>query len=311
MNWFTAANPVLNPASPQARALLSLLTVTMIVCAVIFLIVVVYAVWCMVKFRRRGPGEPRQVTGNSTLEISWTVGSILTLVFLFVLMVRAMHIADAQTERAPDVTVIGHQWWWEVRYPNGIVTANEIHIPVKSDVLVDVQAADVIHSFWVPQLGRKIDAVPGHPNRVWIRADTAGDYAGACSEFCGAQHAWMRILVMAQEPDAFHDWSAQQLLPAKAAATPTTIQGEKLFLSKTCVSCHAIRGVSPATVVGPDLTHFAGRQTIGAGVLQNNAANLRHWLANPQKIKPGCLMPDFRLRYPEVDNLAAFLETLQ
>jgi cytochrome c oxidase subunit 2 len=255
--------------------------------------------------------EPAQVTGNPTMEIGWTVGSILVLVMLFVFMVKAMRVIDPQIERDPDVTVIGHQWWWEVRYPNGVVTANEIHIPVNTDILVRAEAADVIHSFWVPRLGRKMDMIPGHPNHLWIRADKAGNYDGACSEFCGAQHAWMRILVVAQAPDAFRAWSDQQLLPARVANTPSSLHGQKVFQEKTCVTCHAIRGVGPATRVGPDLTHFASRQTIGAGVSKNDPVALRHWLANPQAVKPGCLMPDFRLLYPEVDNLANFLENLQ
>src|SRR5581483_4467688 len=169
----------------------------------------------LLRYRQRGDAEPIQVEGNTKLEISWTVASALVLVLLFVLMVRAMNVSDPAVNRDPDVTVVGHQWWWEVRYPNGIITANEMHIPTNTDILVRVEGADVIHSFWVPRLGRKIDAIPGHPNYMWLRADKPGDYTGACSEYCGAQHAWMRTLVVAQSPDAYQAWSAHQTLAAK------------------------------------------------------------------------------------------------
>ena len=312
MIWFAAINPVLSPMSPQARALSNVFEVTLAVCGVIFLIVTGLIAWCVLRYRMSDPGvEPRQSGGNSKLEATWTLASVMVLIFLFVLTVQAMRISDAPMDREPDLTVIGHQWWWEVRYANGTVTANEIHIPTQSDMLVRVDSADVIHSFWVPQLGRKIDAIPGHLNHLWIRADQAGQYLGACAVFCGAQHAWMRILVVAQSPQEFGDWNAQQAPPAKAPSTPGGLRGEHVFLQQTCVGCHSIRGVNANTQVGPDLTHFASRQTIGAGVLENNAADVRRWLTDPQRIKPGCYMPDFHLTGSNVEDLAAFFETLK
>lgn len=312
MIWFAVINPVLSPASPQARALSDLFVVTLVVCAVIFLIVTGLIAWCVLRFRRRDSAfEPAQSGGNTKLEFSWTLASVLVLIFLFVLTVHAMRISDPATERKPDLTVIGHQWWWEARYANGATTANEIHIPIQSDVLVQVDSADVIHAFWVPQLGRKMDAIPGHPNSLWIRADQAGQYLGTCSVFCGAQHAWMRILVVAESLREFDDWMARQEAPAHAPATPAALRGERQFLEQTCVGCHSIRGVNANTQVAPDLTHFASRQTIGAGVLQNNAADLRRWLADPQQAKPGCHMPDFHLSESNVEDLAAFIETLK
>jgi cytochrome c oxidase subunit II len=311
MNWLAAINPVLSPASPQARALSDLFVVTLIVCAVILLIVAGLIAWCVARFRKCNRAEPPQVAGNTKFEVSWTLASVLVLIFLFVLTVRAMRISDPPIEREADVTVIGHQWWWEVRYANGTVTANEIHIPTQSDVLVRVDSADVIHSFWVPQLGRKMDAIPGHPNHLWIRADQAGEYSGSCSEFCGAQHAWMRIRVLAQSPEQFRDWNSQLAFPAKVPATQAALRGEQVFRENTCVKCHSIRGVDASTQVGPDLTHFASRQTIGAGVLQNNAMDLRRWLIDPQQIKPGCHMPNFHLTDANVEDLTAFLETLE
>jgi cytochrome c oxidase subunit 2 len=312
MIWSAVINPVLSPASPQARALSDLFVVTLIVCAVIFFIVVALIAWCMTHFRqRRQPFEPRQVAGNKKLEVSWTLASVLVLIFLFVLTVRGMRISDPPTEREPDITVIGHQWWWEARYANGTVTANEIHIPILSNILIRVDSADVIHSFWVPQLGRKIDAIPGHPNQLWIRADQAGLYSGTCAVFCGLQHAWMRILIVAQSPEEYLDWNSRQTPLAKAPGTPAALRGERTFREKTCIQCHSIRGVNANVEIGPDLTHFASRRTIGTGVLQNNLAGLHRWLTNPQEVKPGCHMPDFQLTDADVEGLTAYLETLK
>jgi cytochrome c oxidase subunit II len=307
---FAVWDPVLSPASPQAEALSHLFAVTLFVCAVIFIIVTALVLLCIVRFRKKsGDGEPRQVTGNQKLEVSWTVASVLILVVLFVMTVRAMRISDPTPDRSPDLTVIGHQWWWEVRYPNGAVAANEIHIPVRSNLLVRLESADVIHDFWVPQLGRKMDMIPGHPNFVWIRADMPGEYLGSCAEYCGAEHAWMRIHVEAQTKADFEKWLAQQRQNAPSPASAGELAGLRLFREKTCINCHTIKGVNANTSVGPDLTHFAGRTTIGTGVLKNTPADLRRWLTDPQRVKPACHMPDFHLTQAEVNALAEYLET--
>lgn len=309
---FAVVDPVLSPASPQAEALSHLFVVTLFVCLVIFVTVAALIFICILRFRRKpNDAEPKQVTGNERLEITWTLASILILVGLFILTVRAMHASDPTPHRAPDLTIIGHQWWWEVRYPDGAVAANEIHIPAGSNLLVRVESADVIHDFWVPQLGRKMDMIPGHPNHVWIRADTPGEYLGTCAEYCGAEHAWMRIHVEAQAPADFERWLAQQRRPGPEPATPLERRGYELFRDKTCMNCHTIKGADPDTSVAPDLTHFAGRATIGTGVLDNTPDNLRLWLADPQKVKPGCHMPDFHLTKDEVNALAAYLETMR
>ncbi|HKI69968.1 MAG TPA: cytochrome c oxidase subunit II [Verrucomicrobiae bacterium] len=303
-------DPVLSPASPQAEALSRLFVITLFICAVIFVIVAALVLICIVKFRARpNDAEPEQIAGNERLEVSWTIGSVLILVVLFALTVHAIHISDPVPHRKPDLTIIGHQWWWEARYPNGVVAANEIHIPIRSNLLVRVESADVIHDFWVPQLGRKMDMIPGHPNEVWIRADTAGEYLGTCAEYCGAEHAWMRIHVEAQTAPDYEKWLARQRQPAPAPTTGLERDGLRIFRDRTCVNCHTIKGVDPDTSVGPDLTHFAARTTIGTGVLENNPGSLRLWLANPQIVKPGCHMPDFHLTKDEVNALAAYLET--
>ena len=208
---------------------------------------------------------------------------------------------------------MAHQWWWEAKYASGAVTANEIHIPVGQRVALRLESADVIHDFWVPELGRKMDIIPGRPSTMWIEADSAGTYEGACAEYCGVQHAWMRILVIAQSPEDFAAWERHELekAPAPAPADADATRGASLFASMTCVSCHAIDGTTATARYAPDLTHVAERRTLGAGVLVNTAANLGRWLKNPQDIKDGCHMPNAQLSDAQVQGLVAYFETLR
>jgi cytochrome c oxidase subunit 2 len=309
---FAVLDPVLSPVSPQAESLSQLFVVTLFVCAVIFVVVTALVILCVLKYRgRKGDADPKQAADNLKLEISWTAASILILVVLFALTVRAMNISDPAPDRPPDMTIIGHQWWWEARYPDGAAAANEIHIPVQSNILVRLESPDVIHDFWVPQLGRKMDIIPGHPNFIWIRADKPGEYLGTCAEYCGAEHAWMRIQVEAQSPLEYQQWLGQQSRAAPAPASDDEKQGLRFFREKTCINCHMIKGVNADISVAPDLTHFAGRSTIGTGVLLNNSANVRLWLSNPQAVKPACNMPNFVLSESEVAALTAYLETMK
>src|SRR5580704_13023313 len=304
--------PVFSPVSPQAEALSHIFIITLLVCAAIFAIVTLLVVLCILRYRAKaGDPEPKQITGNERLEVCWTLASILILVGLFVLTVRAMNASDPGAERPPDLTIIGHQWWWEVRYPDGSIAANEIHIPTQSNLLVRVEAADVIHDLWVPQLGRKMDMIPGHPNTLWLRADASGEYRGTCAEYCGAEHAWMLIHVIAQSPKDFDAWLQQQRRLAAAPETALARHGLEVFRAKTCVNCHAIKGADADTSVAPDLTHFAGRATIGTGVLTNDTESVRLWLSNPQLVKPGCRMPNFNLQPDEISALTAYLETMK
>jgi cytochrome c oxidase subunit 2 len=299
--------------SPETRAIAALFSETLGVCGVIFVVVVGLVTYCVVRFRARpGDAEPRQIEGHKQLEIAWTIVPCLIVIGLFVLTTRAMALSDAPPDHDPDLVVIGHQWWWEARYPNGAVTANEIHIPVGKDLIVRVESADVIHDFWAPSLGRKIDATPGHPVSIRIQADAPGVYHGACAEYCGTEHAWMRFDVVAEPPADFDAWVAEQ---AGAAAVGLGSAGAKLFSERTCVQCHAIRGTEadgvPPARVAPDLTHFASRQTLGAGVLPNTPENLSVWLKYPQSIKPGCHMPSLRLTERETQDLTDYLEVLR
>lgn len=309
-----------NPGSAQAQAIANLFVLTLVIAAGIFVLVtglVLYASW---RYRERPgqEGEPPQIFGHRTLEIGWTVAPALLLAGLFVFTVNTMQASDPSAQQAlqagrqPDLIVTGHQWWWEVKYPaTGLVTANEIHIPAGKQLLVQVDSADVIHDFWVPQLARKMDATPGHATHMWLQADEPGTYLGTCSEYCGTQHAWMRIRVIAQPQAEFDAWMQQQLQVPAIPTTGDAADGAKFFQSSTCANCHTIAGTDADGRVGPDLTHIAGRETLGAGVLENTPDTLATWLKDPQAVKPGVKMPDFKLSDGDVQQLVAYLETLK
>ncbi|HEY6459675.1 MAG TPA: cytochrome c oxidase subunit II [Polyangiaceae bacterium] len=304
--------PAFDPHSPQARAISTLFTQTLVVCGVIGLLVTALVIVCAVRFRAgKRPSVPPQTHGHRALEITWTAIPLAIVIGLFALAARAMAASDPPADRDPDVVVVGHQWWWEARYASGAVTANEIHIPTGTPILVRVESADVVHDFWVPQLGRKVDAVPGHPTSIWIQADDPGEYGGACAEYCGAQHAWMRTLVVAQPPAEFAAWEAHMREAAPEATTDLAAYGEQELRTKTCINCHAVAGLRDPSGTAPDLTHFASRTTIGAGVLRNDPENVARWLRNPQDVKPGSHMPDLNLTDDEVTGLTAYLETLR
>jgi cytochrome c oxidase subunit 2 len=305
--------PTFNPASPQAAAIQSLFLVMLAAGAAILLIVVGLLTWVVVRYRARpGDAEPPVRFGEAKLEIARTTAAILVVGVLFLLTIRTMRAADQPPGgQSPDIVVVGHQWWWEIRYPAfGIVTANEIHVPAGERSLLRLESADVIHDLWIPQLGRKMDMIPGHPNHVWFEPRAPGTYPGACSEYCGTQHAWMRVRVVAQAPSDFEAWRGQQLkVPSRAMGAAA--DGAELFQSLTCPNCHAIGGTPANARIGPDLTHLAARETLGAGVLDNTPANLASWLADPQSIKPGSNMPNLRLSQTEVEQLVAYMETLR
>ena len=212
---------VLNPGSPQARSIFDLGIVTGIILAIIFVIVAGIIVFALMRFRwREGEPDPHQLAGNRTVEIVWTAIPCLIVLALFALTARTMSLSDPPPAPEPDLVVTGHQWWWEGRYPkSGVVVANEFHIPVGKAFSIRLESSDVLHEFWVPELARKITAVPGHPNHIWLQADNPGTFLGICSEFCGTQHAWMHFLVIAESPEAeFDAWEKAQLQPA---VTPT------------------------------------------------------------------------------------------
>jgi cytochrome c oxidase subunit 2 len=218
--------------------------------------------------------------------------------------------AQGKTELTIDVT--GHQWWWEARYAGTrAVTANEIHIPVRTSVRIVARTADVIHSFWVPQLNRKIDTIPGAANAIGLYADAVGRYRGQCAEFCGLEHAHMSVYVIAQTRADFDRWLAAQSRPASSPASAAALAGEKVFMEGPCASCHAIRGTGADGYVGPDLTHLQSRTTIAALMIPNTDSSLRRWILDSQRIKPGNQMPDFNLDGTRLNDLLAYLEGLR
>jgi cytochrome c oxidase subunit II len=243
-----------------------------------------------------------------------TFGIAIPLVVLVSLFVVANFVVLPQTD-APaasttplTIRVVGKQWFWEVRYPsNGAVTANEIHIPVRTRVNVIATTADVIHSFWVPELNRKIDMIPGRENRVLLYADRPGRFRGQCAEYCGTQHAHMSLYVFADPPARFRAWLAAQARPA----APTGQPGARVFATSQCASCHTIRGTPARGTVGPDLTHVGSRTTLASLTIPNTRAELDRWLTNPQLVKPGNRMPTLSLTPGDRQALVAYLESLR
>jgi cytochrome c oxidase subunit 2 len=302
--------PIFQHFSPETASMAHLFTLVLLICGIILLVVIGIIGAGLICFRERpGAGEPRPYFGNRKLELLWTLGPILIVIWLFILTARGMHESDPAANREPDLIVIGHQWWWEVRYPgSGVVTANEIHFPVGQQWLVHLQSADVIHNFWVPALARKMQMIPGMTNHIWLEADAPGTYGGTCAEFCGAGHSWMHFSVIAESPAAFAAWLHRQEGVPTNTVPETARDGRKLFQTLTCINCHSLRGVSATSGIAPDLTSLADRKTVGAGVLSNTETNLFRWLKNPQAIKRGCLMPDLKLTDAQAGSLAAYLE---
>jgi cytochrome c oxidase subunit 2 len=308
---------ILQTHSPQAHNIMLLWWWMFAVATIVFLGAV--AMLVMAWFRRGTPGLPflgERENVSEAMVLLFGIGiPVVVLVALFgVSNVYLIGQTSPPNPRTTSMTVdvIGHQWWWEVRYPGtNAVTANEIHIPVKTRVNVVATTADVIHSFWVPALNRKIDTVPGRRNRVLLYASRTGVYRGQCSQFCGLQHAHMSMWVMVQQPAAYRAWLANMAAPARAPSTAEAQAGQHLFTTSQCASCHQIRGTSARATVGPDLTHLETRTSLAALTIPNNPTALAAWIRNPQAIKPGDRMPDLGLSRGDVGELVAYLETLR
>lgn len=301
------------PHSPQAQSIAAVFSLVLLIVALVFLVVAAGVFYSVLRYRSRGATvEPRQIFGSRRLEILWTLLPLAIVTGLFIATVRAMVIIDApqDTERAPDLVITGHQWWWEARYPNGVVTTWDIHIPTSRRLRARIESADVIHDFWVPSLARKMDAVPGRWGYIWLQADGPGDYSGACSEFCGAQHAWMRFRVIAQSVSNFDAWLARQAQPSPEP-TGLAAEGARLFQSRKCGDCHAVTAFRSAAAKGPNLAHLASHETLGGGISPNTPGNLSLWLTDPQAAKPGNLMPATPLTPNDRDALLAYLESLK
>lgn len=311
---------VFAPASTPAYVIRDLALLVIAVCAVILFSVGGLLAWSVIRFRAR-PGdaarEPAQIYGSGPIELAWTLVPAIIVVILFLATARS--IFDLQKEQAPagwlQVDVVGHQWWWEFRYPGaGVTTANELHLPVSTatqsqPVFLRLESADVIHSFWVPRLAGKQDAIPGKRNGLWVEALEAGTYVGQCAEFCGTQHAGMRLRVIVHPPGEFERWLDSQRGPA--VTDPAVADGRALFERTACINCHRVAGTVANGTVGPDLTHLMSRSTLASGVARNDGETLRRWLRDPNHLKPGVLMPAMQLGERDLDRVVAYLMTLQ
>jgi len=285
----------------------------------IFVVVAGLLFYAVVRFRRRANDdgvEPAQIYGSGPVEAAWTTVPVLIVVVLTLTTARV--IQEVQDARAPasavDVQVIGHQWWWEIRYPKlGIVTANELHVPVsqggeRRPSFLDLRSADVVHSFWVPRLMGKIDLVPNKINSMWIEPERPGLFLGQCGTYCGTQHAKMLLRVYADLPRDFERWVQQQERPAEN--DPSVAAGRLVFERTACVNCHLIGG-SGGRLFGPDLTHLMSRSTLASGALSNSPALLRAWIKSPEHFKPGVLMPTMNVSDSDLDQLVAYLTSLK
>jgi cytochrome c oxidase subunit 2 len=304
---------ILSPSGPPAQRVEALWWFMFAVSAGVVAFVTVLLLMGALRRRRRAVGaeEPRWAKG--LVVGGGIVFPIVVLSVLWVLTLRDVaEISSPPGEPAVRIEVDGKRWWWDVRYPDlGIVTANEIHVPVGQTVQLILTSDDIIHSFWVPELAGKTDMIPGRTNQMWIRAERAGVYRGQCAEFCGLQHAHMAFLVIAEPPDAFDRWAAGQRTFPDIPTTGEVARGREVFLSSACIGCHTIQGTEATGTLGPDLTHLASRQTLGAGTIPNTEANLRAWIPNAPAFKPGVLMPPIPLTTEELDALIAYLESLE
>lgn len=310
---------IFDPHSTPAESINKLSHFVLSITGLIFAVVFTLLTYVVVKYRKR-PGdtgrEPTQVYGSTQIELAWTVIPILIVVVLFLATARVIHsIQDApKPPSALEVTAIGHQFWWEFRYPQlGVVAANELHIPVSDaahprPTFLTLLSADTDHSFWVPQLGGKTDLIPNRVNHMWMDPYQTGMYLGQCAQYCGTQHAKMLLRVYVDTPDEFDAWVRAQQQPA--FQDDVVSAGRRVFESTACINCHAIRGTVADGRFGPDLTHLMSRQTIASGAAENTKANLRLWVQTPDAIKPASLMPAMQLNNADLDALVDYLETL-
>lgn len=336
--------PVSTPAQEEFEMSLFVLGITLAI------LIVVGGIWAYVvwKFRQKEDSdiEPAQVYGSPQVELAWTIIPVIIVVVLFLTTARMIFAIqdNPKPKNALDVTVVGHQFWWEFRYPKyGVVVANELHVPMSTKerplpTFMKLQSADVWHSFWVPQLAGKVDSIPDHINEMWIDPHVPGMYVGQCGQFCGVEHAKMLIRVYVDTPDQFQRWITNQqepgtiqlgnnptdavqsgVVPAAytipTGATPNAMNeanaGKVVFQTNACMNCHAIRGTNANGRFGPDLTHFGGRDTLGSGVAANNIGNLKAWIRNPSDLKEGALMPPMQLNETQLEQVSVYLSTLK
>ena len=305
---------ILDPVAQPAQAVLDYGFLLVLVCAAIFVVVMGALLVTVVRFCARagdGDNEPAQIYGSDQLELAWTVAPVLIVIVLG--LITAGRIVALQKNEAPAgslaVRVTGHQWWWELEYPEyGFTTANELHLPVGRVAFLELESQDVIHSFWLPQLSGKTDLIPNRRNTMWIEPHQVGMVVGQCAEYCGTQHANMLLRVFVHEEVEFERWARDQ--QKEARMLPGTEAGRAIFAHTACVNCHTVRGVSEIGRFGPDLTHLMSRTTLAAGAANNDRAHLIDWITNPDHFKPGARMPAMKLDSAQVALVADYLSSL-
>lgn len=310
---------IFDPAATPSHWIFTLSMFVLVITLAIFLIVAGLLIYALIRYRHRNLetyNEPAQIYGSNQIELAWTVIPALIVVMLFLTSSRVILATEDARKPADavDVVVVGHQFWWEYRYPKlGIVTANELHIPTSdpqhpTPTYLEMSSADVDHSFWVPRLAGKMDLIPNRVNTMWIDPETPGLYLGQCAQFCGVQHAKMLLRVYADTPAEFAAWAAEQKKPA--VEDPSVAEGREVFLHSACVNCHTVSGTMANGRFGPDLTHLASRDTIAAGAVENNADNMKKWIDAPASLKPGALMPPMHLNEHDLNAVTAYMMSL-
>ena len=314
---------MLNPAGPMSAQIEALWWFIFAVALIVFVVVILLFTGA-ISFRRvRGQAQPEihpePIAEQRRLRI--VIGAtVLTVLILFAVLgysvVTSKKMNSLVSKNPVSIKVIGHQWWWEVQYPDTqadltVTTANEVHVPVGVPVVLQTSSADVIHSFWAPNIQGKRDLIPGYSNAIWFQVDKEGTYRGQCAEFCGHEHAKMAFFVVAESQDKFNAWLEQQRKPASDPPNEVLAHGRDVFVKGTCVMCHTVRGTDAGSRVGPDLTHVGSRISIGAGTLPNTPGTLGGWIADPQSIKPGVRMPPNPLPAEDLQALVQWLQSLK
>ena len=314
----TARQTTVFPLSDWGTIIQDLYSLIFLMSVVVFVGVEGFLLYTIIRYRRRREDEmPAQVHGNTRLEVTWTVLPSIVLLIIAVPTIGAIFAQDAPppvpSSDVVKLRVIGHQWWWEFEYPDlGVKTANEFHLPLGKTATIELKSTDVVHSFWLPRMGGKVDVVPGaRANHMWFTPKETGEFYGQCVEFCGTQHANMKLRLFVDTPQGFAAWADSQRSPAVQPASGPAQQGAELFQSSACVGCHTVQGTAAQGKVGPDLTHVGSRGTIAAGMVDNTPENMRRWIQDPQALKPGNLMPRLGLDDAQTQLLVAYLQSLQ
>lgn len=322
---FLSNQTSLNPAGPAAAHIEHTFALIFWITATVYCLTLVALLWFV--WRRRhvlqSVPEPLTTSDRSDRFATRAVAGAMavTILLLFIMLISSFvtshRLGRMNQQQALTIDVYGHQWWWEVQYPNEaepfrmVTTANEIHVPVGTPIRIHGTSRDVIHSFWAPNIQGKRDLLPGYNTDVLMQVDQQGRWRGQCAEFCGMQHAHMAFYIVAESQKDFDDWMTAQAQSSASPSNAQTAHGQQVFLSHSCVMCHSIRGTTAGSRVGPDLTHLASRSTIAAGMLPNTIGNLGGWILNAQALKPGSRMPPNQISGPDLQDLLAYLETLR